>query len=403
MSGRRAAPFDESELIAEARARTGLADFGDEGFREPLRVLLASLAEARLNRVGETVLRTSIRRSLVQRLRAHDWRVRCPEIARERIAAPLVIVGMMRSGTTLLQRLIARDPRFHCAYGWEIAEPAPRPDVDWTGPDPRIADGVERDRQMRAFSPALQAIHPTDALEAEEEIALLADAFLSHVPEASCDVPRYRSWLDAQDFTPAYRYLDEMLQLLQWQKRRRGEARERWVLKTPAHLGYLDTLLRVFPGAHVVWMHRTPLETVPSGASLNHTLWNLYADEVDPVKVGGQWLERMSFTTRRAIAFCDAQCGPGAARVTHVDYRDALARPLEQVERILRAVGLDPLPEARRAMETWLARERSEPRPAHRYTAASFGLTEEAIRDAFAEYLRRTGPGGEFREAAARW
>jgi hypothetical protein len=396
----RAVPFDESALIAEARARTGLADFGDEGFREPLRVLLASLAEARLNRVGETVLRTSIRRSLVQRLRAHDWRTRHPEIARERIAAPIVIVGMMRSGTTLLQRLLARDPRLHCAYGWEIAEPAPRPDVDWSAPDPRIADGVERDRQMRAFSPALQAIHPTDALEAEEEIALLADAFLSHVPEASCDVPRYRRWLDAQDFAPAYRYLHEILQLLQWQKRRRGEARERWVLKTPAHLGYLDTLLAEFPDARVVWIHRTPFETVPSGASLNHTLWTLYADDVDPVEVGRQWLERMAWTTRRAVAFCD---GPGAARVTHVDYRDALARPIEQVERVLRAVGLEPLSAARRAMEQWLARERSEPRPPHRYAADSFGLGEARIREAFADYLHRIGPSGGFREAASRW
>jgi hypothetical protein len=396
MTERRAQPFDESALIAEARQRAGVGEFGDEGFRAPLGVLLASLAEAPLNRVGETVLRTSIRRSLVQRLRAHEWRRRHPEIAEERIAAPIVVVGMMRSGTTLLQRLLARDPRLHCAYGWEIAEPAPRLDVDWSAPDPRIADGVERDRQMRAFSPALQAIHPTDALEAEEEIALLADAFLSHVPEASCDVPRYRSWLDAQDFTPAYRYLREMLQLLQWQKRRRNEARERFVLKTPAHLGYLDVLLATFPDAHLVWMHRTPFETVPSGASLNHTLWSLYADDVDPAKVGRQWLERMAWTTRRAIAFCDAQ-PPGSAQVVHVSYRDAVARPLDAVEHVLRAAGLAPLAEGRRAMEAWLARERSEPRAPHRYAADSFGLTHARIEAAFAEYLRRPWIGAAAR------
>src|SRR6202050_92953 len=59
------------------------------------------------------------------------------------------------------------------------------------------------------------------AREAEEEIVFLADAFLSHVPESGAHLPHYRSWLDEQDFTPAYDYLHRMLQFLQWQKRPR--------------------------------------------------------------------------------------------------------------------------------------------------------------------------------------
>lgn len=384
--------FDEARLLADARERAGLDDFGDEGFREPLRVLLASLAEAPLHAVGRAVLRGSIRRSLVQRLRAHDLRLRHPEIAAERITAPLVIVGMMRSGTTLLQRLFARDPRFYCALGWEIAEPAPRPGTGESAPDPRIADATLRDRRMRELAPALHAIHPTDALEADEEIVFLADAFLSHVPEASCDVPRYRSWLDGQDFAPAYRYLREMLQLLQWQKRRRGEERSRWVLKTPAHLGYLGTLFAEFPDASVVWLHRTPLETVPSGASLNHTLWSLYASGVDPAKVGQQWLERMAWATRRAMAFCDSPQARG--RVAHARYRDVVAEPLREVERIGAALGLAPLAEARSAMERWLEADARSGRPPHRYAPEAFGLSEGAIREAFGEYLRRTAETG---------
>ena len=60
------------------------------------------------------------------RLRAQEWIRRHPEILQERIAAPTVVVGMMRSGTTLLQRLLAADPRFNCAHGWEVVEAAPR-------------------------------------------------------------------------------------------------------------------------------------------------------------------------------------------------------------------------------------------------------------------------------------
>jgi hypothetical protein len=388
MASERSEPFDETALLAEARRKTGLTDFGDEEFRTPLRVLLASLADAPLNTVGTTVLRASVLRSLGQRLHARDWLARHPEIADEPIEAPLVVLGMMRSGTTLIQRLLSRDPRFYCALGWEIAEPLPRPGTNWDEPDPRIAAGEARSRQMREFAPELYTIHPTDAHEADEEIVFLADSFLSHIPEASCHVPAYRSWLDSQDFTPAYRYLRRMLQLLQWQKRQRGEHGERWVLKTPAHLGYLDTLFSVFPDAHVIHMHRSPLETIPSGASLNYTLWSLYADDVDPARVGRQWLERMAWATQRGLSARD-RMPDTARRFTDVWFHDAVSDPLAQVERIYDAIGMALEPETRKAMQRWLAADAREARPAHRYSAERFGLSEAGIREAFADYMNR--------------
>jgi hypothetical protein len=395
MASRDPGPFDESTLLRDACRKTGLSEFGDEAFRTPLRVLLSSLADAPLNPVGTTVLRGSIRRSLVQRLLAEHWFARHPEIADERIERPLVVVGMMRSGTTLLQRLIARDSRLNSALGWEIAEPAPRPATRWDEVDPRIADGVARSEQMKRFAPELHAIHPTDALEADEEIVFLADAFLSHVPEASCDVPAYRTWLDDQDFTPAYAYLRRMLQLLQWQRRQRGEVRDRWLLKTPAHLGYLDTLFAAFPDARVIHMHRSPLETIPSGASLNLTLWRLYADEVDPMEVGRQWLERMAWATHRCLE-ARSRIPDEATRFTDVAYRDAVTHPLNEVERIYDAIGVPLLPEARSAMESWLGARAQEDRPAHRYSVEQFGLSEAAIREAFASYIARFDPNSSW-------
>lgn len=388
MEGERPQLFDEDALLADARQRTGLREFGDEAFRTPLRALLAALAEAPLNGIGTMALRSSIRRSLTQRLLAEDWFRQHPEITDERIVAPIVVVGMMRSGTTLLQRLLACDPRLYSALGWEVGEPAPRPGTDWNAPDPRIADGEAVTSQMREFAPELYAIHPSDALLPEEEIVFLADAFLSHVPEASCNLPGYRDWLDAQDFTPAYEYLRRMLQLLQWQKRRRGDERERWVLKTPAHLGYLDTLFSLFPDAHVVQMHRSPLETIPSGASLNCTLWRIHSDDVDPTEVGRQWLERMQWATRRGLLARD-RMPDAATRFTDVWYRDAVSEPLVQLKRIYRSIGLEFAPEARAAMERWLEAQAQQRRPAHRYTAAQFGLDEATIHAAFADYIER--------------
>lgn len=380
-----AGPFDLDAVVASARAKESLDDFGPGDFDEPLGVLLESYAAAPLNAMGQHLLRSGTVHSLRMRLRAQEWFRRHPDIADEVIHAPLVVVGMMRSGTTLVQRLLAADPRLHCAYGWEVVEVAPRLDHSFTGEDPRIAKGLEREALNREFAPDLFAIHPMHALEAEEEIVFLADAFLSHVPESGADLPAYRSWLDAQDFTPAYDHLHRMLQLLQWQKRQRGVAAERWVLKTPAHLGYLDDLRRRFPDLHLVHLHRDPVATIPSGASLNATLHAMHSDAVDPARVGAQWIERMGFTNDRALA-TRTRWATEPAIATDVQFEDAVRDPMGQVGRIYANAGLDLTTEAEKVIRGWLVARPHESDGRPDYSPETYGLSADQIRERFAEY-----------------
>ncbi|MCP4905989.1 MAG: sulfotransferase, partial [bacterium] len=139
---------------------------------------------------------------------------------------------------------------------------------------------------------------------------------------------------------------------------------------------------------HVIHMHRDPLETIPSGASLNTALWRMHADEVDPARVGHQWIERMAWTNRRALAAREAM--PGAERrFTDVRFRSAVADPLAQVQRIYDAVGIPFSEEARAAMSGWIQEDEGEKLPKHRYAAEDFGLSEALIREEFAEYSAR--------------
>lgn len=385
-------PFDLAGVQADAIRKEALTDWGPGDFREPLSVLLDDYAIADLNVVGVHILRAGIVHSLRMRLRTQEWIRRHPEILDERIEAPIVVVGMMRSGTTLLQRLLAADPRLHCAYGWEVVEAAPRLDHRFGGSDagdPRIAVSEAREAKSRELAPDLFVIHPMYAREAEEEIVFLADAFLSHVPESGAHLPNYRSWLDAQDFTPAYDYLHRMLQFLQWQKRQRslgrgGESATRWVLKSPAHLGYLGALRARFGDLHIVHMHRDPCATVASGASLNHTLHAMHADDVDPHRVGAQWLQRMGWTNDRAMAVRDGWTDE-AARVTDIGFDDAVGDPIGQVSRVYDAIDLPLTGEAESAMRRWLKqRPREAVRPA--YSLADYGLRPEDVKERFALY-----------------
>jgi hypothetical protein len=379
--------FDLAAVLADARRKESLTDWGPGDFEHPLGVLLDDYATADLNAIGELILRSGIVHSLRMRLRAQEWIRRHPEILEERISAPIVVVGMMRSGTTLLQRLLAADSRFHCAYGWEVVEAAPRLDHRFTGVDPRIAVSEMREAKSRELAPDLFVIHPMYAREAEEEIVFLADAFLSHVPESGAHLPRYRSWLDEQDFAPAYAYLHRMLQFLQWQKRQRNEVAARWVLKSPAHLGYLDALRTQFDGVHIVHMHRDPCATIASGASLNSTLHAMHADSVDRHRVGAQWLQRMGWTNDRAMAARDRWTDE-AARVTDIGFEDAVDDPIGQVGRVYDALDIPLTAETETAMRRWLEqRPREAARPT--YTLDDYGLRPEQVNERFSLYNKR--------------
>lgn len=370
--------FRVEELLDDARRREGV-DFPDLGFTEPLGVLTEAYDAADLSDGGRWVLRAGLVHSLRQRLRVHEWVRRHPEVLDERVDDPVVVVGMMRSGTTLVQRLLAADPGHHAALGWEVLEAAPPLTSDPAAVEPRRRKGLDREAQTREHAPELFAIHPMHALEAEEEIVWLADAFLSHVPESGAHVPAYRSWLDTQDLTPAYDHLHLVLQLLQWQKRLRGETAGRWVLKTPAHLGYLDTLRARFPRMHLVHLHRDPQDTIPSGASLNTVLHRMHSDHVDPHRVGAEWLERMGWTHDRALDVREAWDHTG---VTDLAFTDAVRDPLGSIARIYADLGTPLTAEAGSAMRTWLDRRPPDPgRPA--YGPEDFGLTRAQVAERF--------------------
>ena len=377
--------------MEEARTRTGLLDFGDEGFLEPLSVLLDSLErEANLHDAGRSAQRARIVASLATRLSAQDWFTRHPEILAEPIDEPLFVIALPRSGTTLLHRLLAADPDAQAVLWWECRSPAPWPGSDWErGDDPRIADAHAQVKAILEAVPELASIHPWDPEGPDEEILLLEHSFLSHVPESGARIPSYNAWLDRQDLTPAYAYLKKLLQFLQWQKRRSGRAGSRWVLKAPFHLGFLDTLFATFPDARIVQCHRDPCQTLPSIASMYAALWRLASDEVDLHEIGRHCLARYGNALTRCL---DARERLPAERFLDVPYDDLLADPIGAVRRIHAFVGCGLDVRAEAAMRRHLVDQARDKRAAHSYSAARFGFTEADLGAAFADYRARFTP-----------
>jgi len=380
--------FDEASILAEARQRAGLEDFGQEEFREPLRVLLQSFdEEARLTPAGRAGQRTRLVGLLVGRLRAHDWIRRHPEILDERVDVRFVVVGFPRTGTTLLQRLLASDPRATSLKWWECRNPAPFP--GWSPQDarrvrdPRIADAEAQICAMLEHNPDLAAVHPLEAEAPDEDLLLLEHAFQSSTPAAFANVPTYLRWHLEQDGRTAYRDHETFLKFLQWQKRQRGEAIGGWVLKAPHHMIHLDLVFEHYPDATIVQTHRDPLETLPSLASMALELRRLASEHVDPrdaafyAEITARYrIDRLG-AVRRSMP---------EERFVDVWFGDVVSDAIAEVERIYARVGLDLLPEARRDMTRFVEANRRDQRPAHAYTLEQFGFDADAVRRDFAEY-----------------
>ncbi|MDH4585265.1 sulfotransferase [Pseudomonas sp. BN415] len=381
-------PFAPYSLLAEASARAGgLDDFGPGDFREALRVLQRALHdEARLSAQGRALLREKLVAQLVNRLVIEDHCRRFPEILQQPIDNPLVIVGLPRTGTTLLQRLLAVDPQFSKAQWWETRYPAPLPGELLEQPAERISRARAEVCAMVEFVPQILAIHPLDAEQPDEEFMLMEHSFLCAM-DSYVNVPAYTAWLDRQDQTQVYAYLKKMLQFLQWQQARRGIAPgRRWLLKSPQHLHTLELLFKVFPRAQVVLTHREPGKTIPSLASFIYTLWQIYSDQADPAQVGEQWNGRMARALRHSLEVRD---GLPDEAFLDVHFEDTVSDPLAVVARIYHFAGLELAPGVRAAMADWLVDNGRDKRAMHQYDAAAFGLDEARLLRDYAQYRAR--------------
>jgi hypothetical protein len=389
--------LDPATLIEEARRETGLRDFDEPSIAEPLERLTRALrTEAKLNATGVYIWHARLHNTRVTRLRANEWFRRHPEILEERLPPAVVILGLARTGTTLLHRLLAADPRFYSAAWWECRYPVPA-DGDVSGEQRRAAAKAEVAAILEA-QPELAAIHPWDALGADEDIMLIDQTLLSTTAESLACIPGYREWIHAQDLRPAYTYLLKLMQFLQWQKKQRGEPpAERWVLKTPMHLGYVDVITELMPDAMFVQTHRDPITTIPSFASLVHGLWAGGSDSADAYQAGHQWCATFEEHLNKCLA--DRQTLP-RDRFVDVDFRDTVSRPLEVVERIYRRIGLPMTAVARQRIEEYMRSHPREGRPKHEYTLEQFGFTRPELERSFQAYRERhilpfTGPNAK--------
>lgn len=380
--------LDPDALAEAAQRQSGLSDFGPPGWREALEVLCASLEEARLTAFGRLALRGLLCGALANRLRLFDHAARHPEVREERIERPFVVVGLPRTGTTLLSLLLALDPEARPLLQWEADAPVPPPDLATGAEDPRIAASAKRVQQLEKLNPAIPAMHPMGATLATECVTLFLMDLRSLAIETQALLPAYGAWLEKTDVRSSYALHKLALQVLQ--SRIPTPA---WSLKTPQHLWHLETLLETYPDARVVWTHRDPVSVVTSTASLNTAMHRGTSRDVDPRAVGAEWLGKLHLAVTRGLDFDRLQ--QGRRWCHHLHYADLVADPIAAVRALYAHFDAEPGALHLRRMEVWM---RDRPQNAfgrHRYDPADFGFTPEGLRERFADYRERFGVADE--------
>jgi len=376
-----ASPLTPESLLAEARAQTGLEDFGDPAFHEGLRVLCETYeGEAALSPAGRKRTRRRLVQLLATRLRVEAaWR-RHPEARAVPIRRPVYLTGLPRTGTSALFNLLAADPRHRPLLLWEGLFPDPLEGLPPGAPDPRREALRKLNERDRAKNPEFDKIHYVTVDMPEECVLLQAHAFCDAQMGIEPLMEPYASWFQRQDLRPAYRYYADLLRLLQWQR-----PGERWLLKSPAHLWALDVLVEIFPDVCLVWTHRDPLEILPSYCSMMAMLMAIRSS-LDPKRLGPTVLEYLARSLERALA---ARERMDPARVLDVDYRAFVADPLAQARRVYAhfELPLDPTTEDALARH---ARENPQGKHgAHRYTLDEYGLEPERVRERLRFYTER--------------
>lgn len=377
--------LDEAGLLAAARKKTGLSDFGPDDFRAPLAALLSSLEnEAKLTLMGRLLARRDVFVSLCNRLEIVDAFRKHPEIAKELIHEPLFIVGLSRSGTSILHELLSRDARNRALLSWEARYPCPSPEAVTHETDPRIARTDFELTLWPRLVPAYRAMHEMGARIPTECGDITQHAFIGDRWPALHQVPSYATRIATADMRPAYELHKQVLQILQWKMKGR-----RWLLKAPAHMNWLPMLFEIYPDARVIQTHRDPLQIMGSTVSLISAILWMRAGEVDPELVrlafGPTYYEPQLYGVMRLR---DEKLVP-ADQFFDVRYQDMIDRPFDTIRGAYEYFGWDYTPNAEKAMRDYLEHKPKGKFGKHFYSFDDLGLDLATERARYRRYQQR--------------
>lgn len=367
-------PLDETSLLTAATAATGLDDFGPDEWREPFRILLDDLErEAQLTLAGRLLARIDLLRSLTARLRMAEAERQHPEIVEQPVAAPIIITGLGRTGTTILHELLGCDPALRAPSGRELRFPA-------LAPGATVDAAADIDLWVD-FVPEFLAMHESTSEGPDEDSAGMVHDFMSPVWSACHRAPHFDAAIRGAN-TQMTRFHRRLLQHLQFR------APGRWLVKGPTHLSALPDFFAEYPDARVIQTHRDPLKVLASTADMIATLRWQRSDSVDYA----EYAQGITFGYPLLLDYVAGQRATGVVpdeRFVDVRYADLMRDPMATLASIYGQLGLELTQEAAQRMRAHLENRPRGRHGARDYRFEHLGVDEGEMREKFAAYMAR--------------
>ncbi|MEM8497166.1 MAG: sulfotransferase [Pseudomonadota bacterium] len=375
--------FDLDHVLANAQQAAGLDDFGDLPFVEALEELLRCAKEdLEFSNNGRLAFESNLQRWLVNRLRyVNDVKIN-PAILNEDVSDPIVVIGMPRSGTTKMQRLLSSLPGTISLPLWMTQNPAPFPGEEPGKPVQRIEYARAIQSAQAEHNPDFLASHERKADEAEEDSDLLLFAFDYLMMYIIHPSERFLTWLRSRPRLPAYEFQKRLLQYLQWQQG--GKRGRRWILKNPGHIGQMDALTQVYPKATLVHLHRDLREVLPSYCRLIQSIYQELFVSVDPRRIGRETLAYWGPEFRRQRQ--QRQTFAEQLNILDVSYQAAVGDSLAVVERLFEAACMPLDEQVMVAIRNWEEGNKQHKHGRPSYSMAQYGLDQQDIMDVFGTF-----------------
>jgi hypothetical protein len=373
-------PLRTDQIIQKARDKTGLEHFDSDSFREGFgRAVEAVNAKPTRTAKSAAWIEEFFVSFLGNRLKIADYIRRNPTLLERPVTAPIIVIGLPRTGSTLLSNLLHADTSLRSLLRWEANDPVPPPTQEGLYNDPRYLKLLAQEQADAAANPLARMHHepwggPTECH------TILSHDFKSAGLEPALVSWDYGNWILNCDTVPTYRYHRSVLQLLQ------SQTSGRWSLKLPSHALNICTLMATYPDARIIWTHRDPYQVTGSFMSMMEAAQKLHLSEVDTDYITRYYPMRLREHLVRPMAVQDESASDP---FYHLFYGDLVRDPIEQMRKLYAWLGMPYSSDTEARTKHWLADNPRGKFGSHDYGLERFGLSVDRLRPFFEDYLNR--------------